>query len=201
MCPDRDLISAYVDGEVPSPWRERLEEHLASCPACSALAASYAELGASLRGPADEGEFQALARGRERLELLLVDIPSSGEREATIREIGASRRLWRHSIRLPLPLAAAAAILVLLLGGATTVLALKPGKNVAIQAIASNEIAPLKVPAQPASMDELLRYLDSSDGQVTLTINLPSGTTFGSAGKPVIMRAPQSGMTVGGRSP
>ena len=52
-------------------------------------------------------------------------------------------------------------------------------------------------------MDELLRYRDSSDGKVTLTINLPSDTTFGSAGKPVIMRSDQvlRGTTVGGRSP
>jgi hypothetical protein len=52
-------------------------------------------------------------------------------------------------------------------------------------------------------MDELLRYLDARDGQVTLTIKLPSGTTFGSAGKPVIMRRAQGvqGITVGGSSP
>ena len=52
-------------------------------------------------------------------------------------------------------------------------------------------------------MDELLRYLNAGDGQVTLTINLPTGTTFGSAGKPVIMRAGSAvkGMTVGGSAP
>jgi Putative zinc-finger len=33
-CPDTDLYSAYVDGEVPSPWKEKLESHIASCPRC-----------------------------------------------------------------------------------------------------------------------------------------------------------------------
>lgn len=33
-CPDTDLYSAYVDGEVPSPWKEKLESHMASCPTC-----------------------------------------------------------------------------------------------------------------------------------------------------------------------
>jgi hypothetical protein len=56
-------------------------------------------------------------------------------------------------------------------------------------------------------MEDLLRYLDARDGQITLTIKLPSGTTFGSAGKPVIMRSgrvirsPAGGAPVGGSPP
>jgi anti-sigma factor RsiW len=194
MCPDRDLVSAYIDGEVPSPWRERLEEHIGSCPGCAALAAGYSALGEKLRAP-ESGEAAALARGRERLEALLSDIPEA------IHEPRSARTAWRHSVSLPLPLAAAAALLVILLGGATTMLALKPAKGPSIQAVASGELSPKQ--AQPASMDELLRYLEARDGQVTLTINLPSGTTFGSAGKPVIMRSTQvqNGTPVGDSSP
>ncbi len=196
MCPDRDLVSAYIDGEVPSPWRERLEEHIASCRDCAALAAGYTALGEKLR-EAEGGEEAALARGRLRLEGLLSGLPESRPESPSSR----SRAAWRHSVSLPLPLAAAAALLVILLGGATTLLALKPAKGPSIQAVASGELSPKQ--AQPASMDELLRYLNSSDGQVTLTINLPTGTTFGSAGKPVIMRSGQvlRGTTVGDRSP
>jgi anti-sigma factor RsiW len=203
MCPDRDLVSAYVDGEVPSPWRERLEEHLASCSGCAALAAGYRALGESLRAAAPD-ESAALARGRERLEALLGGMAPARADPPSLRrgaEGAFSGAAWRRSVRLPLPLAAAAALIVLVLGGATTVLALKPHAGASIQAVASGELASPQ--AQPASMDELLRYLNSSDGQVTLTINLPTGTTFGSAGKPVIMRAGQAirGTTVGGRSP
>jgi Predicted transmembrane transcriptional regulator (anti-sigma factor) len=208
MCPDRDLISSYVDGEVPSPWRERLEEHFASCPSCAALAARYAELGKELRNSAPFDETQALARGRERLDLLLRDIPADDTAYAFAREKRFFASLWSHSVHLPLPLAAAAAILVLLLGGATAMLAFRPGRSDSIRTIASGEIPAQAIPAaQPASMDELLRYLDSSAGQVTLTINLPTGTTFGTAGKPVIMRSPQAlrgavdTSTTGGRSP
>ena len=209
MCPDRDLVSAFIDGEVASPWRERLQEHIASCADCTALAASYAALGDSLRAETSAeaaAESAALARGRERLEALLVGMPTAtpalqilggGPKRARPR----ARTAWRRAISLPLPLAAAAAFLVVLLGGATAVFAFRTTKGPEIRAVASGELAPFK--AQPASMDELLRYLDSSDGKVTLTINLPSDTTFGSAGKPVIMRSDQvlRGTTVGGRSP
>jgi anti-sigma factor RsiW len=204
MCPDRDLVSAYIDGEVPSPWRERLEEHIAACSDCAALAADYTALGERLRVERAADESAALARGRARLEALLADIPEAGALPHAVShgpKRPASRAVWRRSISLPLPLAAAAALIVILLGGATAALALKPGVGASIQAVASGELAPRQ--AQPASMDELLRYLNSSDGQVTLTINLPTGTTFGSAGKPVIMRSGQvlRGTTVGGRSP
>jgi anti-sigma factor RsiW len=214
MCPDRDLISAYVDGEVPSPWSERLEEHLASCPECAALAKSYALLGESLRAETEGADEAALAlsvaRGRERLDLLL-DTASPAGGAVSASPSRPRRRLfaalpsesWRRSISLPLPLAAAAAVLVILLGGATAALALRPMKSSGVQAVASGEIIPQQSLAQPASMDELLRYLDSSQGQVTLTINLPSNTSFGSAGKPVIMREGQvlNGRTVGGSAP
>jgi anti-sigma factor RsiW len=203
MCPDRDLVSAYIDGEVPSPWRERLEEHMASCPDCAASAASYSSLGDRLRIE-EAGEGAALARGRARLESILVGMPETATPPRALslaRKRSLRRTAWRRSVSLPLPFAAAAALLVILLGGATTMLALKPAKGPSIQAVASGELTPLK--AQPASMDELLRYLNSSDGSVTLTIKLPTGTTFDSAGKPVIMRSSQvlRGTTVGGRAP
>jgi anti-sigma factor RsiW len=195
MCPDRDLVSAYVDGEVPNPWKKRLEEHFASCSKCAALAVRYRELGQALRAEfSDTAAFVAAEeRNRVKLDSLLASVPEGSARG--LRRAAALRdevpRLRNRAISLPIPIAAAAAMLVLLLGGTTAALALRMNaKGSAVQAaVASGVIAlPAKEQARPASMDELLRYLDSSDGQITLTINLPSSTTFGSAGKPVIMR-------------
>lgn len=46
-------------------------------------------------------------------------------------------------------------------------------------------------------MDSILRFLDSQNAQVTVTINLPSEATFSQPGNPVIVRAPR-GETVSG---
>ncbi|HQL32310.1 MAG TPA: zf-HC2 domain-containing protein, partial [Treponemataceae bacterium] len=43
-CPDADLYSAYVDGEVPSPWKEKLEAHSAVCPDCRKRVQRYQAL-------------------------------------------------------------------------------------------------------------------------------------------------------------
>ena len=40
-CPDKDLYSVYVDGELESSWKEKIEEHLASCEKCQRVVDSY----------------------------------------------------------------------------------------------------------------------------------------------------------------
>ncbi|MGI5066412.1 anti-sigma factor family protein [Treponema putidum] len=40
-CPDKDLYSVYVDGELESSWKEKIEEHLASCEKCKRVVDSY----------------------------------------------------------------------------------------------------------------------------------------------------------------
>jgi len=192
MCPDRDLLSAHADGEVPSPWRERLDEHIASCPDCAAVVAGYGSLREALLTVPEPGESAALERGRARLDALLAAMPAQAPKAAFgLAAAGAVyRRAFGRSVSLPLPLAAAAALLVLFLGGATAVLALRPEHSMPMPAVASGDLD--RRLAKPASMDELLRFLNSSDGQVQLTINLPSGATFGSAGSPVIVRSNQS---------
>lgn len=34
ICPDKNLRSAYLDGEVSSPWCEEMTAHIESCPEC-----------------------------------------------------------------------------------------------------------------------------------------------------------------------
>ena len=35
MCPDKETISAYIDGELEQGWNETLGSHMENCPACS----------------------------------------------------------------------------------------------------------------------------------------------------------------------
>jgi len=191
MCPDRELLSAYADGEVPSPWKERIAEHLASCEACSAAVERYASLGARLRAQACPGEDAIVARVRARLEGALASRPAAGEAGRLLSSFGAARpdSSWHRRISLPLPVAAAAAAAILFFAGLAASTLLRPARN-APPTLAAAEVIPSG--AQPVSMDGILRYLDSQNAQVTLTINLPSETTFGEPGMPVIVRAPRA---------
>ena len=47
-CPDKDLYSAYIDGELESPWKEKIEEHLSSCEKCRSVVDSYRKISLKL---------------------------------------------------------------------------------------------------------------------------------------------------------
>ena len=63
---DTELLSAYLDGEVPAPGRAGLEQHLASCAECSARKSVLEGVVRSLRGlppvTATEAEHRAIRR-------------------------------------------------------------------------------------------------------------------------------------------
>jgi len=196
MCPDRQLLSAYIDGEVPSPWRERIAEHASICPSCAAAIGSFVALDQALAVSSSEAEAESasVARVRARLDGGLAALeagtgdfrpplpwPISGER--------APSSWWSRNMSLPLPAAAAAAALVLLLGGATAYLAFSPKGQSPIRTAATVDIP--TIPSQGSTMDDLLRYLETRDAQVTLTIQMPTGTTFEGSGSPVVMRVPR----------
>ncbi|HTX74019.1 MAG TPA: zf-HC2 domain-containing protein [Rectinemataceae bacterium] len=195
MCPDRQLLSAFADGEVPEPWNGRLARHLASCRSCRSAVERFQALSDGLRAAAD------LPRGPEEA-AILARIGAGLERALESRDRSAAFRpgsgIWRRRIMLPLPAAAAAIIVVAAVlvlsfvglsflgqrGAATMASAAGSGT---LQATATAEMPAIS--AQPTNMDELLRYLDSKNGQVTLTIRLPNGANFERVGAPVLQVA------------
>ncbi len=105
-CPDSDLFSAYVDGEVPSPWKEKLEAHIASCRECAERTERYERI------------HHLLAETREEASL---DMDKSFERLMERRSAQISTRKnnsfnWIHgSVRLPVPAIAALFMFALLI--------------------------------------------------------------------------------------
>ncbi len=95
-CPDPDLYSAYVDNEVPSPWKEKLEAHIASCPDCRNRTDRYLNLKKSI------GAGTAVLSG--------VDLEDSFSRLAARRQFAAPSSVpaWsRLTVRIPVPALAA----------------------------------------------------------------------------------------------
>ncbi|MHC4713731.1 MAG: anti-sigma factor family protein [Planctomycetota bacterium] len=90
-CPDRELLSAFADGELEEPKAAAIERHLAGCPACGEFV----------------GEMRRLdSYGRSSLRA----IPVKPSRAAVLLPASArGRRLLR-----PLTLAAAAALVIAL---------------------------------------------------------------------------------------
>ncbi|UTC66619.1 MULTISPECIES: anti-sigma factor [unclassified Treponema] len=118
-CPSKDLYSAYVDGELQSPWKEKIEAHLASCEKCSSVVDSYRKISLKLSEvscsePDFEGSFLKLYAKRQ-------------ECLKRIEENKKKPTSWFYkSNKIPVPALAAAAVFLFVL---TPVVMISTGKN------------------------------------------------------------------------
>lgn len=102
-CPDLDLYSAYADGEVPSPWKEKLEAHLSACPNCRARAEQYRKLKTLITANVRDlsGSDLEASFARVSVRRMAVLAGKDGTRERAMPE-------WVHvSVRMPIPALAA----------------------------------------------------------------------------------------------
>ncbi len=182
MCPDRELLSAWLDGEVPSPWRETMARHVEACPACAEAAEAMAGLraafsadAASMSGSADE----AKRRCEERLRAELPRSPSYGP-------AFAARPAWnRRALAVPLPLAAAAALAFVALGLA---LAETGRRNAELRMAVLQAREATSLASSGLGLESVIDFVSRQSGAVNININLPAGAFGGSAGDPFIVR-------------
>ena len=103
MCPDREILSAYLDGEIGSPWDGAIAEHVASCDACREI----------------YGRLERTRRVLQRDTSLEWREPMARVRRGIMANVPPMRRalpVWRRSVPIPLPVAMLAAALLLALG-------------------------------------------------------------------------------------
>lgn len=103
MCPDSKLLSAFYDGEVSSPWKERIEEHLAACESCREIIKSYEEQSSILQS-APEPSYSSTFSDLEHM-----------IRQRNTVEVSSTHHFANRWSAIPMA-AAAAAILAFFMG-------------------------------------------------------------------------------------
>jgi anti-sigma factor RsiW len=179
MCPNRQILSVYHDGELPSPWKEKMETHLAQCAECRNRLEQYRSFSLSAAGQEEpDARIEAV---KDRVWQKLAFAGANGVR-ARARE-----SLWRRSIVIPLPVAAAAAALLVLVF--TVALVNRPAPvTVPQEIIAANGIVQDLQGISPVSdVRGVLQYLSNEDDVVIL--RLPESKSFMSYGEPIYVRA------------
>ncbi|MDR0584536.1 MAG: zf-HC2 domain-containing protein [Treponema sp.] len=182
MCPEHQILSVYLDGELPSPWKEKMESHLEQCPQCRQRLESYRLVSASAAE-----DLVRMEAAKERVWRNL----EAGERLGGRRLSPVRASVWRRSIAIPLPALAAAAAALIVVMGALWVR--RPAEQPAVipqMTFASDESfdAPGVVPIA-ADMNGVLQYLGSRDGGDILILRLPESRNFTSSGEPAILKA------------
>ncbi|MDR1900331.1 MAG: zf-HC2 domain-containing protein [Treponema sp.] len=178
MCPDREILSVYLDGELPSPWKEKMESHLALCARCRERLEGYRVVHDTVfRSMASPGAMEA---ARERVWANLERRRGTGS--CLYRDAG----IWRRRVTVPLPAAAAAAaifVIVLALVWIRRPAAYLREPEAAMAAeIDMGDIVPM------SDLNGVLQYLGGEDTGNYVILKLPESRSFMSMGEPTILK-------------
>jgi hypothetical protein len=184
MCPDRQIISLYLDGELPSPWDGKMEAHLESCEECRSAIAEYRSIKNYLSGDKEKALSEAQERVWQKLSAPGLVIPHEPRKSMGIN------RIWSRNVSLPLPAAAAAALVFVLLIALLGVRGLyRPApaaqEQVAASGIGLNDNEMVNI----QDMTGVLQYLSSQDYVDFMVIRLPESRTFSRIGEPALINA------------
>jgi anti-sigma factor RsiW len=183
MCPDRQILSLYFDGELPSPWKEKMEAHLESCAGCRARLETYRSFSLA-SGIIGEDEIGA---AKDRVWNRLAAPPPVNPAESGGLFPGGEG-FWNRRVTLPLPAAAAIFIIIAFFA----ILALKPQGAVLISdtpPVASVIDMDVSGIAPVSDMSGVLQYLSSQDTSEFVIIRLPESRSFSRFGEPALLKA------------
>ncbi len=173
MYPNRELLSAHVDGEVPSPWKEHICEEIERD---DRTGKAFAELQAissnvrSIPGPEiDNARARVYAAVTERTRL-------SRTRQTPI---------WRK--RVPFPAAAAAGLAAALLG-ALLVYATGLGRRPVGLRMADEGRVDVTINVDDEGLGDVIQWLNGRSEVGQVRIELPDVPRFEFYGEPTFMR-------------
>ena len=204
MCPDPQLISIYMDGELPSPWKEKLENHMTECSSCREKLENFKRLQGLLEQTAAETkdiaalENEFIESAKERV---WRNLESSHRRYSgrIVRQSGRRYNMWKSRLSIPIPAVAAAAVIIALV----TVLLIRgnPGNNngyasLPVEPVVAERTTNLILAAEeqipgiiPTSdINSVLQYLGIDSPEIII-IKLPETSNFSRYGEPAIIRA------------
>jgi hypothetical protein len=209
MCPEPQMISIYVDGELPSPWREKLENHMMECSSCKEKLESFQQMQGlfKLDNQVNENavtlEDAFIQEAKERVWQKLETQTSRNFRSDRIfgqrSQSSRNYNIWKQKLSIPIPAAAAAAIIIALV----TILFVRGNPagnnngfaNIPVEfyddrspnlILAAEEQIPGIIPT--SDINSVLQYLGIDNPEIII-INLPETRNFSRYGEPAIIRA------------
>ncbi|PIE97521.1 MAG: hypothetical protein CR988_07265 [Treponema sp.] len=108
ICPDKIIYSEYLDDELPSPWKEKMEKHIKECADCDSTLKKFTMISEAMHSDDVSENFDSDA-SYERLKVKFK------QGYTTYIPETRSQSFWKSSIKLPLPAIAAAVLAVVLL--------------------------------------------------------------------------------------
>ncbi|MDC7227445.1 MAG: hypothetical protein PQJ61_11840 [Spirochaetales bacterium] len=171
MCPDKELISAWHDGETGRRWSEEITMHITDCEDCAAEAGRLDSLSILLHESKIPGEKEI----RDR-------VYNAIERR---RAVGSSEAFWRRHIDISMPVLLSAAAMLIVFFAAV----LFAFQRLEAVPEVVEEIQPEpEISLQVISLEDAAAILLSDDSGFDVLITIPSGDALSVTGEPQLIR-------------
>jgi negative regulator of sigma E activity len=174
MCPEHELLSAFLDGEVDEPWKSEIDKHLAGCPHCRQRISAYQNLSRLLKIDPQPDYRLSMKRLKKLIQ--------SGPGIINIKKTP----FWKKRLQIPVPVAAAAASLFIILGTLFSVNLAIPG------GLAGNnpEETVAEIDTLPADdLETIMKLIENKNTNNEVIIKLPDNSRFFVSGEPQFIRA------------
>lgn len=175
MCPDHEILSAYFDGEVPSPWDRDIAAHVGGCERCTAVLGGLEQTRRALSD--DRVSWRApMERVRRRI---LAHEPVERTRTS----------VWRRQVSLPAPVAILAATLLLVFGISLAVMATRQSMGFIriTKAPAGGTEYQFAVPYD--KVEALLKSVGGNDANIESVMTIPKNVKLTPVGEPRMGKA------------
>ncbi len=172
MHPDREILSAFLDGEVESPWKEEVSGHLAGCASCRALLSRMEATRHLLLGEEVPDHRGPMERIRERI------ISGDYARPPAIP-------FWRRSITVSMPVLGAAFSLVLLMAFSLVLALFRLNIGTVHITRAPAGATEIRIAAPVKNLESLLKSFETQDSGQDV-IRIPKDYRLSTAGEPLM---------------
>jgi anti-sigma factor RsiW len=181
MCPDNEHLSLYIDDEIPSPWKERMESHLRTCRRCSERVTALRSLSSTLRLATSGKELAKLEEAKVRIAARLYSEASYSS--PTLKEKLSDRfiGMWSRKISMPMPFLAAGILMIVFLAGITMGIITPFTTAARYMATASKTLQ-----ANQASYENMVQYIKQTTLQ-PIMIEMPNESVLNRFGTPVLV--------------
>ena len=115
ICPNKDLLSASLDGELAFPWKGMIDQHLQQCAVCKKIYGQYATVRRYMQISVAGTELDTDASFAKLLAKRNAVLQNESQTKRRRWGFGSSERWFSSSIRVPVPAAAAAVFIFVLM--------------------------------------------------------------------------------------
>ncbi len=184
MCPKDEIISAYLDGEVETPWKEKLKEHFSECSKCAKRLSEIQSISYLLKQDKEPDCQPALQRVHRR-----IYFHSS---ESTHRIGGQQEKdlpFWRRRVHIPMPAAVLLSVVLFILFASFFFFMGQNNTQMAHKGPELYNSQPIQVTVpieglEAGDLEVLLKLLNNKDFSQEVLMELPEDSQFTVFGEP-----------------